>query len=318
MPKQLLAIDSEYTLLQNTFLRMLNLTGSQNILTVTSCKFREQTQKQLCQLGANSPILCEPFAKNTAPAICCALEYFLKSGGDDIAVIVPADHLIRETEKFSKSIIQAVEAAEKGFIATVGIVPAYPETGFGYIKTSAKLSENIFEVETFTEKPPRQVAEEYVKSGNYYWNGGIFIGKISIFLEEFSRLAPEIAVLAKQCSFADDLIDAEIFEQMPKISMDYAIMEKSDRIVMAKLLSDWSDLGSWQAIYDLCDKDENGNCIIGKAILHNVRNSLIYSPDRLLAVADIENRVLINSGDITMSCDLHRSQNVRELYEKSR
>ena len=317
-PKQLLAINSEYTLLQNTFRRLLKLTDAKNILTVTNHKFHEKTRCQLLQLASDSCILSEPCARNTAPAICCALEYCLKSGGDDIAVIVPADHLIKETDKFCQSIIEAAQAAEKGYIATVGIAPSYPETGFGYIKTSGKVAENIFKVEKFTEKPPLEIAQQYAASGNYYWNGGIFIGKISVFLEEFSRFAPEISALAKQCRFGDDTIDGKIFEQMPKISIDYAIMEKSDRIVMAKLLSDWSDLGSWQAIYDISEKDENGNCVIGKAILHNVRNSLIYSPERLLAVADVENRVLVNSKEVTMSCDLCASQNVKELYEKSR
>ena len=317
-PKQLLAINSEYTLLQNTFRRLLKLTDAENIVTVTNHKFYDETSRQISQLAADSRILSEPCARNTAPAICCALEYCLKSGGDDVAVIVPADHLIKETEKFCRSIIEAAEAAEKGYIATVGIVPSYPETGFGYIKTAEKVADNIFKVEKFTEKPPLEVAKQYVDSGNYYWNGGIFIGKISVFLEEFVRFAPEISALAGQCTFAENTIDGEIFEQMPKISIDYAIMEKSDRIVMAKLLSDWSDLGSWQAIYDISEKDENGNCVIGKAILHNVRNSLIYSPERLLAVADVENRVLVNSGEVTMSCDLSASQNVKELYEKSR
>ena len=317
-PKQLLAINSEYTLLQNTFRRLLKLTDAKNIVTVTNHKFHDETRRQISQLAADSRILSEPCARNTAPAICCALEYCLRSGGDDVAVIVPADHLIKETEKFCRSIIEAAEAAEKGYIATVGIAPSYPETGFGYIKTAEKVAENIFRVEKFTEKPPLEVAKQYVDSGNYYWNGGIFIGKISVFLEEFARFAPEISALAGQCTFAENTIDGEIFEQMPKISIDYAIMEKSDRIVMAELLSDWSDLGSWQAIYDISEKDENGNCVIGKAILHNVRNSLIYSPERLLAVADVENRVLVNSGEVTMSCNLSASQNVKELYEKAR
>ena len=194
-PKQLLAINSEYTLLQNTFRRLLKLTDAKNILTVTNHKFHEQTRCQLSQLASDSRILSEPCAKNTAPAICCALEYCLRSGGDDIAVIVPADHLIKEIDKFCRSIVEAAQAAEKGNIATVGIVPSYPETGFGYIKTSEKVAENIFKVEKFTEKPPLEIAKQYVDSGNYYWNGGIFIGKISVFLEEFARFAPEISAL---------------------------------------------------------------------------------------------------------------------------
>ena len=314
-PKQLLSIDGKFTLLQNTFCRAQQFSAAADILTVTNIRFRDKTVAQLQEIAPGSPVLCEPCGRNTAPAIGCALKYLLNRDGDDVVAILPADHLIKDSENFCRTIQTAAELAESGFIVTLGIKPDYPETGFGYIKTSDALPGG-FKVEKFVEKPSLTVAEEYVKSGNYFWNGGIFVGKISTFIAEFVRFAPEIAALADKCRFDNDVIDEDIFGQMPKISIDYAIMEKSGKIALVKLLSDWSDLGSFQAIYDTQPKDENGNVIIGKAILHNVRNCLIYSPERLSGVSDMENMVLVNTGNITMSCSLKSSQNVKILYEK--
>lgn len=313
-PKQLLKLDSKYSLLQNTFLRLQKSVPAKDILTVTNAGFAGKTAAQLREIAPDFRILSEPCARNTAPAICCALEYFRRQCSDDIVTILPADHLIEKTDEFCRSMALAEKLAAKDMIVTLGIKPRYPETGFGYIKT-AEVLEPGFKVEKFVEKPSLPVVQEYVASGEYFWNGGIFTGKISVFLQEFARFAPEIAALAARCSFADDKIDENIFSGMPKISIDYAVMEKSSRIALVELLSDWSDLGSWQAIYDLKEKDANGNVVIGKALLHNVRNSLIYSPESVFAVSDAENRVFVNAGSISMSCALTESQNVKFLSE---
>ena len=311
-PKQLLAIDDKFSLLQNTFLRAMDFADAADIVTVTNYKYRDCTFSQLAELSSECRVLAEPCARNTAPAIACALEVLARENGDDIVAVLPADHLIRRNHDFKQTIEKAAKLAEKDFIVTLGIKPLYPETGFGYIKTREPAADGL-KVEKFVEKPELALAEKYVESGDYYWNGGIFVGKISVFLQEFADFAPDIKVLTEKCSFENDEFDAEIFAQMPKISIDYAIMEKSARIALVELLSDWSDLGSWQAIYDLKDKDENGNVIIGKAVLHNVKNSLIYSPERVAAAADVENVVLVNANGITMICDLTKTQNVKNL-----
>ena len=314
-PKQLLAINDKFSLLQNTFLRAVDFALPSDILTVTNCKFKDKTSEQLKALYPNAQLLCEPCAKNTAPAICCALEFLYRQSGDDIVAILPADHLITKKDLFAETIRNAVKLAEKNYIVTLGIKPNYPETGFGYIKCTDALDCG-FKVEEFVEKPSLQIAQEYVNAGNYYWNGGIFVGKISVFLQEFAEFAPDIAKLASVCSFDNGIINELTFSQMPKISIDYAIMEKSQKTALVKLLSDWSDLGSWQAIYDLMAKDANGNVVIGQAVLHNVKNSLIYSPVRLAAVADAENIVLVNTEGVAMTCSLHKSQNVKVLNDK--
>ncbi len=315
-PKQLLKIGSCYSLLQNTLLRLQKFISAKDILTVTNAGFTEKTALQLRELFPDCQILSEPCAKNTAPAICCALEYLSRQDGDDIVTIVPADHLIEKVDEFRQTIAMAETLATENMIVTLGIRPDYPETGFGYIKIAGEFGGG-FRVEKFVEKPSSAVAREYVDSGNYFWNGGIFIGKISVFLEEFARFVPEIAALAQRCTFAGEQIDEAIFSSMPKISIDYAIMEKSSRIALVELLSDWSDLGSWQAIYDLKEKDTNGNVVIGNVTLYNVKNCLIYSPDKEFAVADAENRIFVNAGDVVMSCELYNSQNVKFLYDKS-
>lgn len=316
-PKQLLALNDKFSLLQNTFLRASDFAHPSDILTVTNCKFKDKTSEQLQALSSEAQLLCEPCARNTAPAINCALEYLYRQSGDDTVVILPADHLIMQKDLFAETIIRAAKLAENNNIVTLGIKPDYPETGFGYIKCSDTLDYG-FKVEKFVEKPSLQIACEYVNAGNYYWNGGIFVGKISVFMQEFSEFAPDIAKLASDCTFDNGIINELTFAQMPKISVDYAIMEKSHKTALVELLSDWSDLGSWQAIYDLYEKDENGNVIIGKAILHNVKNSLIYSPDNISAVADTENRIFVNIQNTVMSCDLQNSQNVKYLYDKSK
>lgn len=314
-PKQLLRINSELSLLQNTFQRFSPFVPEENILTVTNVAYRKNTAAQLAEISGSGRLLCEPCARNTAPAIACALEFFAReSDTDEVAVIVPADHLIKDQESFAKTIGYAAKLAEQNYIVTLGIKPDYPETGFGYIRTASPL-DNGFAVEKFVEKPDLQTAEKYLAQGNYFWNGGIFVGKISVFQKEFCKLAPEISELAGQCSFASGIIGEEIFSRMPKISIDYCIMEKSSCVALVELLSDWNDLGSWQAIYQILPKDENGNAIVGKAVLHNVRNSLIYSTNGVIAVADVENRVLVNINGIAMSCDLMQSQNVKYLCE---
>lgn len=317
-PKQLLKIGGTYSLLQDTFLRLNQLVPAENILTVTNVAHREKTLSQLREISPKGRLLCEPCAKNTAPAIACAMEFFAReNSSDEVAVIVPADHQITDHENFIRTLEYASILAEKDFIVTLGIKPSYPETGFGYIQTGEAIDDG-FAVEKFVEKPSLEIAREYVASGNYFWNGGIFVGKLSVFMREFAAWAPDIAELTGKCTFENNLINAELFTRMPKISIDYAIMEKSSRIALVELRSDWNDLGSWQAVYNIGDKDDNGNVIIGNAVLHNVKNSLIYSPDAVIAAVDMENCVLVSANGYAMSCPLEKSQNVKILWEKLR
>ncbi len=315
-PKQLLKIDDELSLLQSTFNRLSNICGKGNVIAVTNIKNYSDVRLQLESLDGTTVTIAEPLAKNTAPAIACALKYLSRKFEDDIVVIAPSDHLIRDESSFAKSIKDAEYLANLGYIVTFGIKPDCPETGYGYIKAGEKLGTG-FKVEKFVEKPNLKTAEKYLADGNYYWNSGIFTAKISTLLDEYSLLAPKIYENTGHLDFSDcTKIDYSVYENLPSISIDYAIMEKSSKIALVELQSDWNDLGSWQSLYAVKEKDRDGNVVTGNVITNNVKNSFIYSQKELVAVSGLENVIIVETEDAIMACKLDESQDVKQLYEK--
>ena len=316
-PKQLLSFDEKESLLQKTFRRLRAFSQPSEIVTITNIKHFQNIKLQLNNIDKGNVVIGEPLGKNTAPAIASALEYFKQNGTpDDVVLIVPSDHLIKNTANFNKTVEQAKTIAEQGYIVTFGIKPDYPETGYGYIKVKEKLSAG-YKVEKFVEKPDLETAKKYLASGEYYWNGGIFMGKISTFLTEIEKYAAQIYKNMSLLDFSkESTIPYMVYEKMPSISIDYAVMEKSDKIALVELLSDWNDLGSWQSIYNVKEKDENGNVLTGKVVVDNVKNSLIYSQKEIVAVSGLENIILVETEDAIMACKIDESQNVKKLYEK--
>ena len=316
-PKQLLVLDKDESLLQKTFNRLNKFSKPSDIVTVTNIKHYSNIKLQLNKIDNLSIAIGEPFGKNTAPAIASTLQYFIQQGcEDDVVLIVPSDHLIKDVEAFNRTVEEGKKLAEHGYIVTFGIKPTYPETGYGYIKTEKPLTVG-YKVERFVEKPNLETAEMYLNSGNYYWNGGIFIGKISTFMNEFKKFTPDIYKNLKELDFSDSTqINYSVYEKMPSISVDYAIMEKSDKIALVELQSDWNDLGSWQSLYNVKEKDENGNVLTGKVVVDNVKNSFIYSQKEVVAVSSLANIILVETEDAIMACKLDESQNVKKLYEK--
>lgn len=317
-PKQLLSLDNENSLLQQTFLRLRKFSSAENIATVTNIKHFQDIKLQLNSIDSNNLVIAEPLGKNTAPAIACTLEYFMQKNNndDDIVLIVPSDHLINDIAAFAETVRKGEKLAQAGYIVTFGIKPTYPETGYGYIKT-AQCFETGFEVEKFVEKPDLVTAQEYLNSGKFYWNAGIFMAKISTLLDEFAKYEPEIFATLKNLDFSNSTkINYSIYEAMPSISIDYAIMEKSDKIALIELESDWNDLGSWQSLYEIKPKDENGNVLTGKVVVDDVKNSFIYSQKELVAVSGLEDVVIVETEDAIMACKMSDSQSVKKLYEK--
>jgi len=313
-PKHLLNLCSpDLSLLQQTFDRINKLCTAENIITVTNSKHTLIVKSQLDKLSRGSIVLSEPAGRNTAPAIASALEYFLQAQKtDDIVLIAPSDHLIKNTPEFIETVNDAVKYAQKDYLVLFGIKPSYPETGYGYIKASGSYAER------FTEKPDLKTAEQYLKEGCYYWNSGMFAGKISVFLEEFQKYAPEIYSNAEQLDFSKGMqISREVYEKMPSVSIDYAVMEKSKRIALVPLKSDWSDLGSFQSLHSACPKDENGNVIMGSAVLDNVKNSYIYSDTGCIYACGIENAAIVKKKDKIMVLCLDCAQNVKNLFDKT-
>ncbi len=317
-PKQLLNIATNKSLLQATYERLLNLSKPSEIVAITNIKYNVDVKTQLQKICSGCTVIAEPISKNTAPAIAAALEYYKQTSeeNDDVVLIVPSDHQIKDTFDFLASVREGEELAKKGYLVTFGVNPIYAETGYGYIETSDRL-ESGYKVKRFTEKPDILSAEKYVKSGNYYWNSGIFMGKISVFLDEIKEFEKIIFNNIEKLDFSKGTtIDFYTYNNLPSISIDYAVMEKSSKIALIELKSDWNDLGSWAALYKEKDKDENGNVISGNVVVNNVKNSLIYSQKELVAVSGLEDIILVETEDAIMACNRHSTQDVRTLFDK--
>ena len=311
-PKQLFSFEKDISLVQQTYSRLLSLSEVNDIATITNVKYYTDIKLQLNKIHKNNIVIAEPSCKNTAAAIASAIKYFKQaSDKDELILIVPSDLLISDNDKFYESIAEAKKFADANYIVTFGIKPTYPETGFGYIKAKNNI------VVKFVEKPDSQTAQKYCETGDYYWNGGIFLGKISVFAEEFKKYSPEIYSAIYNFDFINNLkIPYELYEELPAISIDYSVMEKSDKIALVELKSDWKDVGSWRSLYDVKEKDSDGNVITGKVITDNVKNSFIYSQKELVAVADLEDVVIVETEDAIMACKMDKTQDVKKLYEK--
>ncbi len=316
-PKQLISLDGKDSPLQSTCKRIENLVEENKSICITNIKHSNDVKFQLRQISNNSIVITEPCVKNTAPAIFCALEYIRQnSDKDEEVIILPSDHLIKDVEAFQKTIKDSLNAINNGAIVTFGIKPAYAETGFGYIQAGNK-ENNYYQVKGFVEKPDEQKANYYLQDGSYFWNSGIFTGKVSVLREETIKHCHKISDNVKDLNFSNGLnIPFDVYDNMPEISFDYAVMEKTDKAVMVVLESDWLDIGSWKSIYDLKEKDSAGNVIEGNVVADNVKNSLIYSAKKLVAVSGLEDVILVETEDAIMACKKDQAQDVKKLYDR--
>lgn len=315
-PKQLLNLNSDKSLLQSTFERLKMCMPSDNIVSITNIKHSSNVRMQLSEIYETPVILSEPTAKNTAPAIVLATKFIMqKSNSDPVIIVVPSDHLIKDNDKFLSTVKKGEKLADQGYIVTFGIKPDYPETGYGYINTSEKTGDGL-KVKKFVEKPDFETAEKYLREGNYFWNSGIFMFKASTLLNETIKHATEIAKISEEFDFSkSNEIPFINFDKMPSISIDYAIMEKSDRIALVKLESDWNDLGSWKSIYDVSHKDENGNVFIGHVLDKDSKNSFVYASSKLVATIGLEDTVIVETEDAILACKKDQTQNVKHIYD---
>ena len=315
-PKQLLNLQNEESLLQSTFKRLSTFIPTEQIYAITGMKHVPTVRHQLSQIGENMKVLSEPLSKNTAPAIAVAVKNMLSRGVDDVVLVLPSDHLIKNIEKFALTVKKGEELAKMGYIVTFGVQPSYPETGYGYINVSEAPIAGGYKVNKFVEKPDLEQAEKYISDGNYFWNSGIFMFKASTFMAELEKHSPEITNVLQRIDFSSsDEIPYIEFEKMPNISVDYAVMEKSDKMALVKLDSDWNDLGSWASIYDTEKKDENGNVFVGHVEDLDSKNSLVYSSSKLVATIGLEDVVLIETEDAILACKKDRTQDVKKIYD---
>jgi mannose-1-phosphate guanylyltransferase/mannose-6-phosphate isomerase len=316
-PKQFLKLNGNSSLLQQTVERLLKVVSQDDLLVITNEEHRFFVKSDLESLLLDTEhIILEPLSKNTAPAIALGVKYCIEKVGCDekeVLFISPSDHLIRPVDKFVESIKVSEQLAKEGFIVTFGIKPTRAETGYGYIKINPQnpvnSTQNVFKTAEFTEKPDPDRAKEYLREGNYYWNSGMFIFSIGTIIDEFNRYAPEIAEKLEKS--LDEMISD--FNQMPEISIDYAIMEKSNRVVTMPLDIYWNDIGSWDSIYEILDKDSEGNVKKGNVITIDTRESLIIGSKRLISTIGLEDCLIIETDDAILIAKRGETQKVREI-----
>ncbi len=322
MPKQLLRIDGEETLIQQTIIRVRPLIPTDHIHIVTNKSQADQIRYQVPELNRDNFII-EPAAKNTAAAIGLAAVYLNHHNVDSVMGILPADHVIKNKEAFLDTMECAFTAAREGYLITIGIKPVRPETGYGYIHAGEPLnpSTGIFYVDRFTEKPDIDTAKKYVADGHYFWNSGMFVWKTSVIITEIERHMPSLGAGLKEIRSAigssdEGSIISKVFAGLESVSIDYGIMEKSDKVVVIPADLGWSDVGSWTALDDISPKDARGNVIAGNVVDVESRNSIIYASNRLVATAGLKDMVVVDTEDATLVCHKDRAQDVKKIVDE--
>lgn len=316
-PKQFLKIAGEKSLLQQTVERFLIIAEQKDIVIVTNKDYIFHVQEDLHEIGAEKiNVITEPTGKNTAPAIALAISYCkdcLNCNDDEILFVSPADHLIKPSKKFAELVQQAEQVSkEKNDIITIGIKPTKPETGYGYIQTADKIGENVFAVKSFKEKPDKVTAEKYIVEGNYYWNAGMFMFSIARMETELEQYIPEIVKISQQ----GYEICVNKFNEMPDISIDYAVAEKSTYMaVMTMKEIYWNDIGSFDSIAEVL-ADKNGNGIYGDVIADGCCNTTILGSDRLISGIGLKNLIVVDTPDSLLITEKGKSQEVKKVVEK--
>lgn len=321
MPKQLLKIFGENTMIQDTIKRIKKLIPDENIFIVTNKTQKEEIKKQLPEIPGGN-IIVEPFGRNTAACIGLASIIINNFHPDAVTVVLPSDHIIRDVDAFTNILQKAVDFAYKSRgLVTIGIQPTRPETGYGYIQREEKeIEENIFKVKTFAEKPNYQTAEKFLESGDFLWNSGMFIWRVDVILEEIKNYMPDLyeglEKLQKHLLKDDFQKQVElVYGMLRSISIDYGVMEKSKRVYVIRSTFGWSDVGSWEEVYQLSHKDENGNSIHGNCFIDDVKNSYIHSEEKFTAVLGLENLIIINTDDALLVANRTHSQDVRKVVD---
>ncbi len=324
-PKQFLDFFGENSLFQKAALRVKNSDDFFEPIVVCNNEHRFTVAEELQKINATAKsIILEPIGRNTAPAIAiAALDAIAADEANDLILVMPSDHIILDEKSFITNVKKAAKAANEGYLVTFGIVPDKAETGYGYIKKNIELEyfAEIFSVEKFIEKPDLARAEQFLESGEYLWNSGIFLFKASAYLAVLKKLQNDIYVncVAAYSKGVRDLdfirLDSADFEKCSSISIDYAVMEKAAKVAVAPLSVGWSDVGSWQAISEIANKDENGNSLAGDVSVLRTKDCYINSRSGLVATIGVENLIIISLKDVVLIANKNDSQSVKEMFE---
>jgi len=325
-PKPFICLADGQSLLQKAFLRGAQLSGVTEILTVTNRELIFKTEDEYREVNtaelATSFIL-EPFGRNTAAAIAAATLQISRTQGDDVIMLVlAADHLITDQHAFQQAVLEAAELATKGKLVTFGVQPEAPETGYGYIEAEGNT------VLRFVEKPSLEKAQDYLASGRFLWNSGMFCFSVGTLLQQMEQHCPQILTATRACmeqsrstkgkGFKELVLNSDTFGDVPDESIDYALMEKSEQVAVVSCNIGWSDIGSWAALGDLTAPDIDGNRIQGDALLHETHHCTVQSNDRLVGAVGVENLIIIDTPDALLVADKSSAQNVKNIYAELR
>jgi mannose-1-phosphate guanylyltransferase/mannose-6-phosphate isomerase len=309
-PKQFLRLFGNLSLLQQTVERTLKIFQPNDIVIVTGQDYKFHVINELSPL---INVIHEPMSKNTAPAILLGVKYCIEKLGaseDEVIFVSPCDHIIEPVSEFVKYVLSAKDIAERGFIITFGIKPSKPETGYGYIKAADKnINEEFYHVERFVEKPDIVTAQGYVDSGRYFWNSGMFAFRADKIIAEFNQHVPDPV---NDCAYEDMLAG---FSKLNSVSIDYAIMEKSDNVVTMPLDLMWNDIGCWDSLFEIMDKDENGNVKVGDIISIDTKNTMIIGENRLITTIGLEDCIVIETGDALLISKCGQTQKVKQIVD---
>jgi mannose-1-phosphate guanylyltransferase/mannose-6-phosphate isomerase len=329
-PKPFIPLPDNHTLLEKTYQRAMALPGVEEVFTVTNRDYYFRCRDEFLAASHESPLaaqayyLLEPFGRNTAPAIALAgLEAAARHGEDAIMLILPSDHLIAETGAFAAAVSKAAQLALSGFLVTFGITPTAPETGFGYIQQGEAISDLGYKVARFVEKPDLATAKDYLASGEYTWNSGMFCFTAGTLLRALTGHAPDVLEAARgvlqaskaKCSAAGDHLEFSVdaFRQLPDISIDYALMEKSAEIAVVRGSFDWNDIGSWNALASLMPADNQGNRILGEVVALSTQNCYLHSESRVIGAIGLQDMVVVDTPDALLVARCDQLQQVKDI-----
>jgi mannose-1-phosphate guanylyltransferase/mannose-6-phosphate isomerase len=324
-PKPFIRLPDGRSLLRKTVDRLVAVGEISEVVTVTNREhfFATRAEYGGSELACSHFFVLEPCARNTAPAVAAgAMAIAARHGKDATVLVLPADHLVPDAEAFAACAHRAAQLADQGYLVTFGVPPAYPETGFGYIERGEALDQEGYRVARFTEKPPLETAQEMIESGRFYWNSGMFCFRVGVFLAELTRLAPEIHAGAAQCwdalvAVGDHVhLSEALFSRIPDISVDYAVMERSDCVAVMPATFAWSDVGSWKAVSELTQRDAAGNRKQGDALFVDSRDCYVQSDSRIVAAVGVDGLMIVDTPDALLVASQDRVQDVKKVAQQ--
>jgi mannose-1-phosphate guanylyltransferase/mannose-6-phosphate isomerase len=314
-PKQFLKLNGDKSLLRQTVERLLKVLSKDDIVVMTNKEYKFYVKSDLREINH---IILEPESRNTAPAIALGIKYCTEKLGcdeEEVVFISPSDHIISPVDRFTEYFKLAEEIAKAGHILTFGIRPDRPETAYGYIKKGGRidgLAGSLYKVDRFAEKPDAETAIRYINEGDYYWNSGMFAFRTDIIVTEMKKYAPEITEMLGK-SFEEMIVQ---FDHMPDISIDYAVMEKSDKVAVLPLDLYWNDIGSWDSLHDILSRDENGNVVVGDVMTIDTQNCLIFGNKRFLSTIGLEDCLVVETDDAVLIAKKGETWKVREIVNR--